>query len=207
MRRKMGLMGVLGMLALPFSAMAMDGGMAKSAKVGLEYRGELTYDDHGTEKVSADAATSTAEVDPSKTTEIELRVVKLRFDFDLAPMTTFHTRIMWAKEAADLSEKTQGHKHGLHAIPEYAYLSHRMNDMLAFDVGLQRVLQNGFWQANYEYDTILELHTKDHFAMFEPGIAVHFDTVGRVSLQFLNDVSDCTVYSVDTNSEIGRAHV
>ena len=183
MRSKKGWIGILAALMAPSLAWA-DMHMGKDTRVGIEYRGELTYDDHELQKFTGN--------EPAKTTEIDLKWIKATLDHDIMDGTSFHFRYAWGREwpyAVSITNVTPAPVPV--SYPEYAYLSHKLNDQFSLDLGRMKILQGGYETMNNEFDSLIRsIYTMwgQPFKLYDSAIAVHFHTVGRVPLQLVNDV-------------------
>lgn len=177
MRRNLGVIGVVGLLAWPLSGFSMDAAaMAKTVKLGIEYRGNFNYDDHGLEKTTG--------VTPTKTAEFELVNTKILLEGELAPDTVWKARYLWQTEGK------------VFAVPEYVFVNRKFNSMFDMDVGRIKILQNGYEGRNAGYDTLIHslyerfAHPLGGLSHYQSGANFNYNVASsRITLQLVNDVT------------------
>lgn len=161
--------------ALASSASAQDANVttgSKSAKLGGEFRSELTYDDHGLQKTDG--------FKPDKTTTIAVQAVNVKLSGWVNNDTEYGFRF-------NLLSPAKG-------VVEYGYGTHWFSKMVGFSFGRMRVHQGGWDNMDGSYRTHVTGVYGDNLAYrsFDDMIALHVMAGGKVTLQILNDVTTAT---------------
>lgn len=159
--------------ALASPASAQDANVttgSKSAKLGVEFRSELTYDDHGLQKTDG--------FTPDKTTKIAVQAVNVKLSGWVNNDTEYGFRFNLLTPAA--------------GVVEYGYGTHWFSKMVGFSVGRMRVHQGGWDNMDSSYRTHATGVYGDNLvyrSSYGDMIALHVMAGGKVTLQILNDVT------------------
>jgi hypothetical protein len=140
-------------------------------KIGAELRSEGIWSDHG----FSDSASYAA----SPTTEVTLTNLRLSFFGDLNPLDP-NIEYNFKFYLLDDNDKTRFQ----------GYLAYRIGPF-TFYLGKMKVHQGGWDQAMNSVATQVQgnYRKKMVFSPFEPMLAVSFSTMGKISLQFVEDVT------------------
>lgn len=141
-----------------------------SAKIGAELRGELIYNDRGFEKYSGN--------EPDASSSIAVTKTRLAFAGRMNPDVDFYFKFDLL--AKDLLQQGYG-----------TYNINAGGTKLGISIGKMKVNQGGWDQKNNNFADHVQGYYKKHLAFdpYEPMIALSAAVAGKVSLQFLNDIT------------------
>ncbi len=141
---------------------------ADAAKLGGEFRSELTYSDNGLMKATG--------VEPDATTRIGVSTVNIKLDGKVNSKTDYQFRFNLLGTGA------------LGPV-EIAYGKHWFSNMIGFSIGRQKVIQGGFdnIEGNYRAHAVGVYASNMPFYEFEDMIGLHVKLAGDLTVQILND--------------------
>lgn len=141
---------------------------AISAKLGGEFRSELTYDNHGLDKAEGN--------DPDATSMISVQAANIKLHGKINNETDFGFRFNLLGNGAPL---------------DYGYGTHWYGKTVGVSFGKMKVLQGGWDNADGSYatHTYTAYATGMVFSEYKPMIAVNAKVAGDITLQLFDDVT------------------
>lgn len=144
---------------------------AASAKLGGEFRSELTYTDNGMKK-------TTGGDDPDSSTTMGVSTANVTLDGKINSDTEYAFRF----NLLDPGPTNGGPLN-------YGYGKHWFNKMMGFSIGRQKVLQGGWDNIDGSFKTHARGVYADNlvFNEYEDMIGIHLNVAGSLTLQLAND--------------------
>jgi hypothetical protein len=141
---------------------------AMSAKVGAEFRAELTRDDHGLLKTGSET--------PDTTTTIGVETANLKLDGNINKETEFHFRFNLFNP-------------GMRGPMDYGYGVHWFSSTMGLSVGRERVMQGGWITLDDGFRDHWTTAFQNDLAYYEydDAISLRLKMAGEVVVQLLND--------------------
>jgi hypothetical protein len=156
--------------------------LAKSARIGGEFRSELIYTNNGLAKVKG--------YDPEASTNIGVTAAKIKLHGNINPETEYGFRFNLLDPGKD-------------GPLEYGYGTHWLNQMMGFSFGKMKVIQGGWDNLDSSYRSHAGGKYFDNlvFDEYTPMIAFHVKAAGEVTLQLVDDkVTPDTVTAGEVNA-------
>jgi hypothetical protein len=141
---------------------------AVSAKLGGEFRSELTYDDHGLDKAEG--------YDPDSTSSISVQAANIKLHGKINNETEFGFRFNLLGTSTPL---------------DYGYGTHWYGKTVGVSFGKMKVLQGGWDNADLSYAThhFTAYRSGLVFEGYKPMIAVNAKVAGDITFQLFDDVT------------------
>jgi hypothetical protein len=159
---------------------------ATSAKLGGEFRSELTYTDNGLMKMKGGD-------DPDSSTWIGVSAANVTLDGKINADTEYAFRFNLLNPRPTADDPGKGPL-------DYGWGKHWFNKMMGFSIGRQKILQGG-WdniEGGYRKHAVGVYASNLVFNEYEDVIGVHLNVAGSVTLQLAND------RMVDADDKMGR---